>query len=1115
MAAVAPPSGMIAWWSGDGHAGDYAGDHHGILEGGATFAAGQVGQAFSLDGIDDRVRIPHDAALNPSDGFTVEAWIKSDSTAGARVIVSKWSDATGDWSYIFKDHNSSDKLRIELSAESHNDLADLAGLTSIRTGRWTHVAATYDTTSVRLYFNGVLDGTRAVTPTERIDESLTDLLIGAVTDGTSENFDGLIDEVSLYNRALSGAEIQSISQAGASGKLKPMTVMGSSPATGGIVHDLPTEFLVDFSFPPTAGSLQAADLTVDGQPASGVSLLDSNTARFTFAASPVTSQGPQVMQIAAGAIQSSATGLASPNIQAWSDTFYYDLTRMEVAGTSPAPGGQLKIEGVTATLKIDFNEPALATSVDPTDLRLSQGIVTRAELIDADTAEYDIADLGEGLILIDLPAGEVTDTFGNPIVAYHAEYTADVGTVAFGTLIEQLPTGYGIFQGSKSGNFSVQFPSFVAAGSGGLNGPTGIIAGPDGNIYVSSQFDNSVLRYDGTTGEFIDAFVAPGSGGLAGPIYLVFGPTGDLYVSSRDTSSVLRYDGVTGAFKGTFASGNGLDFVEGLTFGPDGNLYVVSRFGNSVLRFNGTTGSFLGPFVPAESGGLLDPVGLVFGTDGNLYVSSRGTDSILKYDGASGAPLGTFASGGGLIDPHGLTFGSDGHLYVSGEESDNILIFDGTTGAPLGPYVPTIIHPVGLTFVGSALFVSAFESHRVYRFDQSEMGPAIGPGDVDAFTLDVSANETLALRVLSGLETNLSLVHSVLGTVPLPADQDAGPGRLYQILQLPQDGTLTISVQAPNGMSEGDYALEVTLGALLDQSTASNPQTQSLNQALRVVDAAEGIQQTGVLGAIERNVPRITTETEGILNDLRGSWDRIASSTTWRLNSGSGVAGSLNRKGTGNDASDSWRFEARAGDVISVRTRGSSSGGTLPKANVTLRMPDGSTVVGATVPQTTSDFQIQNLSLTQSGLYTIIVNTPTNNKGTYSLFAEITTAGDPRFPGDDYYSLQIEQAGLLALSLATGSNVVSQPRVQLTLLDSTGQVIATSNPQGTLDAYLSVNVIPGDYRIRVSATTNLTSSTAAYGMVAELDSASAPATAEEIDAALTLLLMEETTPKRR
>jgi hypothetical protein len=307
----------------------------------------------------------------------------------------------------------------------------------------------------------------------------------------------------------------------------------------------------------------------------------------------------------------------------------------------------------------------------------------------------------------------------------------------------------------------------------------------------------------------------------------------------------------------------------------------------------------------------------------------------------------------------------------------------------------------------------------------------------------------------------------------------------------------------------------VTLGALLDQSTASNPQTQSLNLALRVVDAAEGIQQTGVLGAIERNVPRITTETEGILNDLRGSWDRIASSTTWRLNSGSGVAGSLNRKGTGNDASDSWRFEARAGDVISVRTRGSSSGGTLPKANVTLRMPDGSTVVGATVPQTTSDFQIQNLSLTQSGLYTIIVNTPTNNKGTYSLFAEITTAGDPRFPGDDYYSLQIEQAGLLALSLATGSNVVSQPRVQLTLLDSTGQVIATSNPQGTLDAYLSVNVIPGDYRIRVSATTNLTSSTAAYGMVAELDSASAPATAEEIDAALTLLLMEETTPKRR
>src|SRR5436190_10866878 len=115
LAAVAAPSGMVAWWTGDGNATDYVGSNDGILEGGATFAAGQVGQAFSLDGIDDRIRVPHQDALNPSAGFSIEAWIRSNSTAGPRVIVSKWNDNTGDWSYIFKDHNTSDKLRIELS----------------------------------------------------------------------------------------------------------------------------------------------------------------------------------------------------------------------------------------------------------------------------------------------------------------------------------------------------------------------------------------------------------------------------------------------------------------------------------------------------------------------------------------------------------------------------------------------------------------------------------------------------------------------------------------------------------------------------------------------------------------------------------------------------------------------------------------------------------------------------------------------------------------------------------------------------------------------------------------------------------------------------------------
>jgi glucose/arabinose dehydrogenase len=106
-----------------------------------------------------------------------------------------------------------------------------------------------------------------------------------------------------------------------------------------------------------------------------------------------------------------------------------------------------------------------------------------------------------------------------------------------------------------------------------------------------------------------------------------------LLVSSGENDSVLRYDATSGAFIDIFASGGGLDDPEGLALGPDGHLYVTSR-SNAVLRYHGTTGAFIDIF--ASGGGLADPAGLVFGPDGNLYVSSGETDDVKRFDGATG-----------------------------------------------------------------------------------------------------------------------------------------------------------------------------------------------------------------------------------------------------------------------------------------------------------------------------------------------------------------------------------------------------------------------------------------------------------------------------------------------
>ena len=251
---------------------------------------------------------------------------------------------------------------------------------------------------------------------------------------------------------------------------------------------------------------------------------------------------------------------------------------------------------------------------------------------------------------------------------------------------------------------------------------------PSGYLLVSSFDNNSVLRYDESTGAFVDAFVPRNRDGLREPMGVIYGPDQNVYVASglepnqgTGHKDVLRYDGATGAFLGDFADQNQVASLRAILFGPDGNLYVADGFSTSVARYNGTTGAFMDEFVAPDPVRLVNPVGMVFGPDGDLYVGAVFDNTILRYEGPygpnPGAFLGTFvtAGSGGLSNPQGMVFGPDGDLYVaSGNLFGNqgafppgsVLRYEGPGGPNPGAFLGTFVAggsgglntPVGVLF---------------------------------------------------------------------------------------------------------------------------------------------------------------------------------------------------------------------------------------------------------------------------------------------------------------------------------------------------------------------------------------------------------------------------------
>ena len=195
---VEPTTGLLAHYGLNNNAQDDSGHgHHGTPEGDARFANDeQRGDFVTFNGFDALVTVPHadELSFGASDAYSVAAWVYVSNLSNSWTgVVTKSRDATP-WYGIWIDGGNNWIFG--------HDGDNMTGSVAVE-GSWTHVAVTYDNGQKRIYLNGLLD---SETMSSMDGSGSGDLALGGAL-GVSEYFEGRIDEVAIYGRSLSGAEV--------------------------------------------------------------------------------------------------------------------------------------------------------------------------------------------------------------------------------------------------------------------------------------------------------------------------------------------------------------------------------------------------------------------------------------------------------------------------------------------------------------------------------------------------------------------------------------------------------------------------------------------------------------------------------------------------------------------------------------------------------------------------------------------------------------------------------------------------------------------------------------------------------------------------------------------
>jgi PKD repeat protein len=457
--AVSAPEGLVSWWTGKQTANDFMGTNNGTLVNGVTYAPGEVNYAFSFNGTNQYVAI--NAADSLTGTFTLDLWVMPMNTNIMDLIGSL---GPGDFSYELSLYGS--YIHSEIGNGNSWIDASANATFSYQPGNWYHIAEVVTPTNYIMYVNGAVAGSGShPIDTPVLFDANHQLDIGYIGAHSSNYMVGSIDELQIYNRALSPSEIEVIYLAGTNGMCAPVSV--------------PT---VQFIANPTNG---AVPLTVQFTSAS-IDSVNNSIAGWSW-------------EFGDGSVSSQQN---PTHIYTTNGTYYPSLIAthsggFQVLGVGPSPSISVSL---VCTMSLDSNTNVFTSDggAGMVDVQNTSGCVwTATNNVDWLTITAGSSGSGSGAV--------------NYAVAPNTNYVSRVGTISIGdqvlTIYEEGAAGQGVTFTNETFNVGSGPFSAVAADING-DGKLDLICANSGNGFGNTL---TVLTNNGSGGFGFSATLTVGN----------------------------------------------------------------------------------------------------------------------------------------------------------------------------------------------------------------------------------------------------------------------------------------------------------------------------------------------------------------------------------------------------------------------------------------------------------------------------------------------------------------------------------------------------------------------------------------------------------------------------